>query len=90
MLAHVGHAVARVVQTAHGPGPAESPVFRVKVRLTALAKARRRVKAAVARRARLNNLDKLKSVVAAMTLQHRQCRQQLQPQQAARTTFSRM
>jgi hypothetical protein len=59
-----------------------------KVRLKVLAKASRRVKAAVARRGRLNRLnpDKLKSVVAAMTWQHLQCRQ---PQPVPRTMFSR-
>jgi hypothetical protein len=54
-----------------------------------VAMASRRVKAAVARRGRRNRLilDKLKSVVAAMTRQHRHCRQ---PQPVPRTMFSRM
>src|SRR5471030_2121628 len=95
MQAHVGRATARVVEMAHAPGRWPSPAFRVKVRPTALAKARRHVshashvKAAVARRGRLNNPDKLKSAVAAMTRHHWQCQQQL-PRQGPRTTFSRM
>ena len=78
------------------PGRAASPALRVKGRPKARVKARRRekdvklgkdVKAAVARRGRLNNLDKLKSAVAAMT---RHCRQQPPLRQVPRTTFSRM
>jgi len=90
MQAHVGRATARVAQTARGPGLRPSPAFRVKVRLKVLAKGRHRVKAAVARRGRLNNPDKLKSAVAAMTRQHRQCRRQQPPPQVPGTTFSRM
>jgi hypothetical protein len=93
MQAHVGRATARVTQTVRAPARLPSPAFRVKgakVRLKVLAKASRRVKAAVARRGRLNRLrlDKLKSAVAAMTRQHRQ--PQPQPQPVVRTMSSHM
>jgi len=88
----VDRATAQVARTAHAPGQVASPAFRVKgakLRLKALAKASRRVKVAVARRGRLNRLnpDKVKNAVAAMTRQHRLCRQ---PQLVAKTMFSRM
>src|SRR5579863_9756970 len=87
MRAHVGRATARAAETVHGPARAASPAFRVKVRAKALAKPRRRgkdVKAAVARRDRLNNPDKLKSAVAATT---RHSRRALTLRQVPRTTF---
>ena len=92
MQARVDRVTARVAQTVHAPDRAANRAFRVKVakvRLKVLAKANRRVKAAVVRRGRLNRLnpDKVKSAVAAMTQRHRQYRQ---PQPAPRTTFLRM
>ena len=88
MRARVGRATVWVVGTAHGLVRAASRAVRVKVRLKVLAKGRHRVKAAVARRGRLNNPDKLKSAVAAMTRQHRQCRLRQPPRQVLKTTFS--
>jgi hypothetical protein len=68
MPVRAGRETLRVVETMRAPGREASPAGRVKVRLRVLVKLRRRVKAAVASRDRLNP-GKLKSAVAAMTRQ---------------------